>query len=270
MGLVLLSGSVFSQKLSFTASGGYGFAVFQESIGENRPSASGKSELEYVKASFGRGAKIFIGAEYASLKHLHLGLSVGYHYCIPSYSASQDVSKYSHYSGHYYNTFTKSKTTWDKISQWQVVPSFKLLIGKEARYYLKCGVVLGLGGRMRETFSGSRVSAFNSNNYTPAGTVDSVLQTTYYTKGYSLGVMGWLGSEKKLKGNLHVFAEAALVYMYWLNGHRKITEWSNGVTSTSQSNKPFEEELPYSSINIMVGARWFFGKKITAASASGS
>jgi hypothetical protein len=275
--LIFLSGNIFGQKYSIGISGGYGFGIQRDTMGVNGniskfsySTTSNKTEKDIVKASFGKGLNINLNFDYTFLKYFRLGCDASYHKGA-KVSVNNSYDSYTYYQDNNFSSKNDTAHYWNNISQWQFTPNIKMQYGNNTKLYIKLGMVTGLSGKMAEVIN--TTSSHNDHYQSGFGYPPHYIDTSYsktthkltdYRNGHSFGFNGTIGIDDAISDNFFIFAEVSYVRMKWSPKEYKIKEYTeNNIDklATVSSVKVENPTRAYSSINLLIGVRYAFGRK---------
>ncbi len=268
----------------------YDYAIADPSqiIGQTNTSSSagvysgGTASL--VKGSYGKGSTPYLCIEYCMKNNISFDVNLGYHIG-PSYStASDQIITSVNGTNSIDVTETNEKHEFKNISQYQLNGIIKYSGGKKKfKPYFKAGVVFGLGNKMTEDISNlATINQISINGDSAYSTTNTI--TKQYSKGLSVGCVAGIGLDWRVAEKFVVFAEAAYIGMSWAPKQSTITSYTfNGVdllsslpsstvnttygnTATTSPVVPtgqgLRSNIPYSSINFMLGVRYVLKKKV--------
>lgn len=259
-----------AQQLYFDLATGYSLPAAPNllSATDYNSTADGVNTAKRIRGtgSFGKGVPITASVGYNFNEHLSAELGLGY--LVGATIRYREVETHAAYS-------YKSETT-IAGSMFRLSPCLKLTTGTTMlRPYMRMGVVIGAGARLKETFNSTEIT--DANN-------DERVRESVFKGGLSLGFTGALGIHYKLDERWSFFAEANLIAQSWapkkstltkaeengkdvlptLSTRDKEMEFVNQYTETVTPNENEPQQMlkiyfPFSSAGVQVGLHLLLG-----------
>jgi len=237
-----------TRKVYIGISAGYGFGAYRDDFGYDDTKLTKNKE---VLGSYGNGAKysLNLGYYFKPWFSIEMGITYkeGVSYSIYNHSYSGDV--------HLQHTISNSsRTKWTSSPQLFLFPSARINLGHKTNPYLKCGMSVGLMNKLVKD------SLFITDD--PYASTSIIFhQTTEYSKGYNIGVVGAIGLEHFFTKRWMFFFEFDLNYMTWKPQNVDMTLVEPSTTSQTNNNSvPIYEnqKRAFSSWDINTGFRVLF------------
>jgi len=251
--ICIATNSLVAQKYSVSISGGFGLPFSKEKIDNGDYSIRAHD----IEVSFGKGTKGFVKFDYAIQKYVSLNIALGYHYGSSYINPSEDYWYWDADTAGVQHNIENTTTRWNHNTQFQLIPGIKISSIGRVKCYLNAGFVLGFGGKMNVTYNSTdHVWKYPGTNY-----YFNIVNETKYTKGITMGAAFGLGADVLIAKDFYFFVEVSLVKMEWSRANVETIETINSVpVANNTSTKQFTNK-PFSSINLLGGVRWAFGKK---------
>ncbi len=239
-----------TRKVYIGISAGYGFGAFRDELGKiNTGDPAGDKS---VYCSFGKGFKYSLNLGYYFKPWFSIELGITYKKGL-SDSVKKNWSSGDVHVPYNMTGYFKS-VKWTSSPQLFLFPSARINLGHKTNPYLKCGMSIGLMNKLVKDslFNANAPSANNSYTFH---------QTTEYTKGFNLGVVGAIGLEHFFTKRWMFFFEFDLNYMTWKPQNVDMTLVEPSTTSQTNNNiVPIYEnqKRAFSSWDINTGFRVLF------------
>jgi Outer membrane protein beta-barrel domain len=237
-----------TRKVYIGINAGYGFGAFRDELGKiNTGDPAGDKS---VYCSYGKGFKYSLNLGYYFKPWFSIELGITY-----KKGLSDSVKKnWSSGDVHFHSISNSKNIKWTSSPQLFLFPSARINLGHKTNPYLKCGVSVGLMNKLIKD------SLFITDD--PYASTSIIFhQTTEYSKGYNIGVVGAIGLEHFFTKRWMFFFEFDLNYMTWKPQNVDMTLVEPSTTSQTNNNSvPIYEnqKRAFSSWDINTGFRVLF------------
>ena len=191
-----------TRKVYIGINAGYGFGAFRDNFGTvDNPT---KKKYEIICGSYGEGFRYGLNIGYYLNHRFSIEMGITY-----KEGALYSLEKHYLTSEGQVNYIPNNITMkWTSSPQLLLFPSARINLGHKTNPYLKCGMSVGLMSKLVKD------SLFTSDN--PNYNTSIIFhQTTEYSKGYNIGVLGAIGLEHFFTKRWMFFFEFDLNYMTW-------------------------------------------------------
>ena len=254
----MITQASFAQKIYVNVNAGYNFNSAPVSSRNSMSNGSSSTTYDRVDISLGKGTNIDAAFGYMFNKHFGSELGVSY-----LFGGTTIIT----------NNSTSSKSTTNfSSSMFRIMPSIILSteLGK-IHPYAKLGVIVGSGSHTQTV----------ENNFTNGSTN---FTSTKYDGGFAFGYFSGFGANYKLNDKISLFGEIRIISMAYAPNKAEVTESkSNGIdmlpnmtirdkqteysdsytddnnssSNTSVPRKSTKQSLPFSSIGVNLGIRYY-------------
>jgi hypothetical protein len=270
---IIFAAQLRSQGLYFGIGGGYGFAAGKQTMNADQKTefTANKTTYEYTSRpiSFGKGICAGIYGGYMFTENL--GAELGLAYLI----GGKNV--YTYEVNNTPGNFKAKEVATYRSQMIRIVPALRMTVGDDAlKPYMKCGMIIGVGGKVTEETIYEASGASNARSE----------RLWEYSGGLSLGFHGALGVTYMISDKMGIFAETAANLQSWamkkgqmtkydldgkdqlpqIDGSEKEIEFVDSYTIDSSAlpdvnspSKELRQYLPFSSIGINIGIHFTLG-----------